>query len=180
MMTPLPNGWRHCLLSQSSAVLGTSTERQLPSQVEPMLDSVSCQRLILLQNRVLKKKSLMCCFRLCNLSSALQLAASSSSYLCKSTKKTKHTSDSTVDELGQFLSSYGFNYHGTEVLYSGTLGTELTCEIFIGPVYYQRLRHMVSDKFQDNVFVQLFCSIQYRVVKQNADDAFYELQNPQE
>lgn len=33
---------------------------------------------------------------------------------------------------------------------------------------------------QDNVFVQLLCSIQYRVVKENADDAFYELQNPQE
>ncbi|KAH9302577.1 hypothetical protein KI387_014160, partial [Taxus chinensis] len=32
----------------------------------------------------------------------------------------------------------------------------------------------------DNVFVQLFCSIQFRVVKQNADDAFYELQNPHE
>ncbi|PRQ56647.1 putative DNA-directed RNA polymerase [Rosa chinensis] len=42
----------------------------------------------------------------------------------------------------------GFNYHGAEVLYSGVYGTELTCEIFIGPVYYQRLRHMVSDKFQ--------------------------------
>lgn len=33
---------------------------------------------------------------------------------------------------------------------------------------------------QDNVFVQLLCSIQYRVVKENADDAFYELQNPKE
>lgn len=33
---------------------------------------------------------------------------------------------------------------------------------------------------QDNVFVQLHCSIQYRVIKENADDAFYELQNPEE
>ena len=33
---------------------------------------------------------------------------------------------------------------------------------------------------QDNVFVQLICTIQYRVVKENADDAFYELQNPQQ
>ena len=33
---------------------------------------------------------------------------------------------------------------------------------------------------QDNVFVQLVCSIQYRVIKANADDAFYELQNPRE
>jgi DNA-directed RNA polymerase I subunit RPA2 len=55
---------------------------------------------------------------------------------------------SVVDELGPMLASYGFNHHGTEVLYSGLFGNEMTCEIFIGPVYYQRLRHMVSDKFQ--------------------------------
>uniref|UniRef100_J3N3Q7 DNA-directed RNA polymerase subunit beta n=1 Tax=Oryza brachyantha TaxID=4533 RepID=J3N3Q7_ORYBR len=58
------------------------------------------------------------------------------------------TSNSIVDELGPMLASYGFNYHGTEVLYSGVFGTEMNCEIFLGPVYYQRLRHMVSDKFQ--------------------------------
>uniref|UniRef100_A0A2P2LTZ0 DNA-directed RNA polymerase n=1 Tax=Rhizophora mucronata TaxID=61149 RepID=A0A2P2LTZ0_RHIMU len=57
-------------------------------------------------------------------------------------------SESLVDELGKMLKSRGFNYHGVEVLYSGVYGTELVCEIFIGPVYYQRLRHMVSDKFQ--------------------------------
>nr|TKV93120.1 hypothetical protein SEVIR_9G205100v2 [Setaria viridis] len=56
--------------------------------------------------------------------------------------------DSIVDELGPMLASYGFNYHGTETLYSGFFGTEMDCAIFIGPVYYQRLRHMVSDKFQ--------------------------------
>jgi len=33
---------------------------------------------------------------------------------------------------------------------------------------------------QDNVFVHLICTIQYRVVKEHADDAFYELQNPQQ
>lgn len=57
-------------------------------------------------------------------------------------------SNSLVDELGSMLKKKGFNYHGVEVLYSGVYGTELICEIFIGPVYYQRLRHMVSDKFQ--------------------------------
>ncbi|XAR63561.1 DNA-directed RNA polymerase [Bertholletia excelsa] len=69
-----------------------------------------------------------------------------------STKKVDGNSESEsgslVDELGSMLVSCGFNYHGLEVLYSGVYGTELTCEIFIGPVYYQRLRHMVSDKFQ--------------------------------
>ncbi|KAL2608790.1 hypothetical protein R1flu_027363 [Riccia fluitans] len=33
---------------------------------------------------------------------------------------------------------------------------------------------------QDNVFVTLVCSIQYHVVRHNADDAFYELQNRRE
>lgn len=53
-----------------------------------------------------------------------------------------------VDDLGSMLKEKGFNYYGTETLYSGYLGVELQCEIFMGPVYYQRLRHMVSDKFQ--------------------------------
>ncbi|CAE6234762.1 unnamed protein product [Arabidopsis arenosa] len=38
----------------------------------------------------------------------------------------------------------------------------------------------IETKTKDNVFVQLVCSIQYRVVKGSADDAFYELQNPKE
>ncbi|PSR93364.1 Hypersensitive-induced response protein [Actinidia chinensis var. chinensis] len=38
----------------------------------------------------------------------------------------------------------------------------------------------IETKTKDNVFVQLLCSIQYRVIKENADDAFYELQNPKE
>ncbi|CAM8906039.1 unnamed protein product [Rhodiola kirilowii] len=38
----------------------------------------------------------------------------------------------------------------------------------------------IETKTKDNVFVQLLCSIQYRVVRENADDAFYELQNPKE
>ncbi|OIT20759.1 hypersensitive-induced response protein 4, partial [Nicotiana attenuata] len=38
----------------------------------------------------------------------------------------------------------------------------------------------IETKTKDNVFVHLVCSIQYRVIRQNADDAFYELQNPKE
>ncbi|KAK9665634.1 hypothetical protein RND81_14G125000 [Saponaria officinalis] len=38
----------------------------------------------------------------------------------------------------------------------------------------------IETKTKDNVFVQILCSIQYRVIKENADDAFYELQNPRE
>lgn len=53
-----------------------------------------------------------------------------------------------VDYYGQLLVKAGFNYYGNECLYSGITGREFEAEIFIGPVYYQRLRHMVSDKFQ--------------------------------
>jgi hypothetical protein len=31
---------------------------------------------------------------------------------------------------------------------SGVTGEEMPCDIYMGVVYYQRLRHMVSDKFQ--------------------------------
>ncbi|KAI8546005.1 hypothetical protein RHMOL_Rhmol07G0082000 [Rhododendron molle] len=76
------------------------------------------------------------------------LNATYSSSVKKAGEESESKPDSLVDELGSMLASYGFNYHGLEVLYSGVYGTELTCEIFIGPVYYQRLRHMVSDKYQ--------------------------------
>ncbi|KAJ4844035.1 Hypersensitive-induced response protein 4 [Turnera subulata] len=38
----------------------------------------------------------------------------------------------------------------------------------------------IETKTKDNVFVQLVCSIQYRVIREKADDAFYELANPRE
>lgn len=78
-----------------------------------------------------------------------------SSSIKKNTEGSENETTSLVDELGSLLIARGFNYHGVEVLYSGVYGTELTCEIFIGPVYYQRLRHMVSDKFQ----VRFLCKI---------------------
>ena len=42
----------------------------------------------------------------------------------------------------------GYNYFGTETMYNGQTGEEFEAQIFIGLVYYQRLRHMVSDKYQ--------------------------------
>ncbi|XP_039252285.2 DNA-directed RNA polymerase I subunit RPA2-like [Styela clava] len=56
--------------------------------------------------------------------------------------------DSAIDHFGKTLRKAGFNYYGTERMYSGVSGLELEADIFIGIVYYQRLRHMVSDKFQ--------------------------------
>ena len=39
-----------------------------------------------------------------------------------------------------------YQKHGDEVLYSGINGKQLSSKIFIGPTYYQRLKHMVKDK----------------------------------
>lgn len=46
------------------------------------------------------------------------------------------------------LEQHGFHKHGGEVMISGITGEEFAVDIYIGSVYYQRLRHMVSDKFQ--------------------------------
>ncbi|XP_029449641.1 DNA-directed RNA polymerase I subunit RPA2 [Rhinatrema bivittatum] len=56
--------------------------------------------------------------------------------------------NSALDYFGEMLKVAGYNFYGTERLYSGISGVELEADIFIGVVYYQRLRHMVSDKFQ--------------------------------
>ena len=55
---------------------------------------------------------------------------------------------SAADYFGEQLKKSGYNYYGNEPMYSGVTGEEMRADIFIGPVYYQRLRHMVSDKFQ--------------------------------
>ncbi|XP_067241642.1 DNA-directed RNA polymerase I subunit RPA2 [Chanodichthys erythropterus] len=55
---------------------------------------------------------------------------------------------SALEHFGEMLKASGYNFYGTERLYSGISGLELEADIFIGVVYYQRLRHMVSDKFQ--------------------------------
>ncbi|CAI5521374.1 unnamed protein product, partial [Closterium sp. Naga37s-1] len=44
----------------------------------------------------------------------------------------------------------------------------------------QQLDVRCETKTKDNVFVTVVCSVQYRVMKDHADDAFYELQNPRE
>ena len=44
------------------------------------------------------------------------------------------------------LESNGFNKHGNEILYNGFTGRQIETEIFIGPTYYFRLKHMVAEK----------------------------------
>lgn len=53
-----------------------------------------------------------------------------------------------IDFFAEQLVTAGYEYSGSETLYSGYTGEPLQVEIFTGIVHYQRLRHMVSDKFQ--------------------------------
>ncbi|EQC34809.1 hypothetical protein SDRG_07614 [Saprolegnia diclina VS20] len=53
-----------------------------------------------------------------------------------------------IDTFGVYLKEAGYNYMGSEPLYSGLTGTVMHADIYMGVVYYQRLRHMVSDKSQ--------------------------------
>jgi len=52
----------------------------------------------------------------------------------------------TTEEMAQTMLDYGFNYYGKDLLMSGETGEPLEAYIFMGPIYYQKLRHMVMDK----------------------------------
>jgi len=60
----------------------------------------------------------------------------------------KYEDDDAIDFFGKELVKHGYNYHGNENMYSGIFGDEMKVDIYQGLVYYQRLRHMVSDKSQ--------------------------------
>jgi len=53
-----------------------------------------------------------------------------------------------ITYFSEQLESAGYNYYGNETLYSGVSGVELKADIFFGVIHYQRLRHMVNDKYQ--------------------------------
>ena len=54
--------------------------------------------------------------------------------------------DLDVKTISQKLLELGYESSGNELLYSGLTGEQLECKIFMGPVFYQRLKHMVNDK----------------------------------
>ena len=61
----------------------------------------------------------------------------STSFLNKGTKD---------KQVGELLNNYGYHSSGNELLYNGMTGEQIEGEIFIGPTYYMRLKHMVKDK----------------------------------
>jgi len=52
----------------------------------------------------------------------------------------------TVEQISEKLRTFGYQPRGLEVMHNGMTGRKLAAQIFIGPTYYQRLKHMVDDK----------------------------------
>lgn len=66
----------------------------------------------------------------------------------KNMKSSKPIFDDKIDYFAKLLLNKGYDYYGTECLYSGVYGVPMQAHIFMGVIYYQRLRHMVYDKAQ--------------------------------
>ena len=53
-----------------------------------------------------------------------------------------------IKNICKELQKLGYESKGNEILYDGLTGEQLESNIFIGPAFYQRLKHMVNDKQQ--------------------------------
>jgi len=51
-----------------------------------------------------------------------------------------------LESMKNILEEHGYHRDAVEYMYNGMTGKKLKSEIYIGPIYYQRLKHMVSDK----------------------------------
>jgi DNA-directed RNA polymerase II subunit RPB2 len=51
-----------------------------------------------------------------------------------------------IKTISQELQRVGMESYGNEIMYNGLTGEQLEMSVFIGPVFYQRLKHMVNDK----------------------------------
>ena len=54
--------------------------------------------------------------------------------------------DLSIDTIGKELLKVGYENCGNELMYNGLTGQQIETSIFMGPVFYQRLKHMVRDK----------------------------------
>jgi len=48
--------------------------------------------------------------------------------------------------MAAILQAHGYQKFGFETMYNGMTGRKMDALIYLGPAYYQRLRHMVDDK----------------------------------
>ena len=58
----------------------------------------------------------------------------------------EYDSHNKIEQMSKILKSYGYHEYGYEELYNGFTGKKIPSLIFMGPIFYQRLKHMVKDK----------------------------------
>lgn len=54
--------------------------------------------------------------------------------------------DVSVADIERRMERSGMEKHGNELMYNARTGEQIATSVFIGPTYYQRLKHMVDDK----------------------------------
>lgn len=54
--------------------------------------------------------------------------------------------DLGIKTIAKELQKLGYESYGNEIMYNGVTGEQMETSVFIGPVFYQRLKHMVNDK----------------------------------
>ena len=56
------------------------------------------------------------------------------------------TKGANAETYGRMLTKIGYHSSGNQILYNGMTGEQIFSDIYIGPTYYMRLKHMVKDK----------------------------------
>ncbi|XP_055949734.1 DNA-directed RNA polymerase III subunit RPC2-like [Argiope bruennichi] len=76
----------------------------------------------------------------------IELLAGKAGVLTGKLKYATAFSGDKVQDISEDLIKCGFNYQGKDCMTSGITGEPLQAYIFFGPIYYQKLKHMVVDK----------------------------------
>jgi len=86
------------------------------------------------------------------ITSRMTMAQLIEGYMNKASVLEGYESDGTpfepidLEKIKNILKEYGYDEKGTEYLYDGRTGKKTKVKIFMGPTYYQRLKHLVADK----------------------------------
>ncbi|KAG6374064.1 beta and beta-prime subunits of DNA dependent RNA-polymerase [Boletus reticuloceps] len=76
----------------------------------------------------------------------IELLAGKAGVLCGKLQYGTAFGGSKVEDMSRILIEHGFNYAGKDMLTSGITGEPMEAYVFFGPIYYQKLKHMVLDK----------------------------------
>ncbi|THH04713.1 hypothetical protein EW145_g5317 [Phellinidium pouzarii] len=79
---------------------------------------------------------------------------------------------SKVEDMSRILIEKGFNYAGKDMLTSGITGEQLEAYVYFGPIYYQKLKHMVMDKMHARARYDLFVTTQLIVAELKSNYKF--------